>query len=130
MHYKNFKRFIERAKERAFNDALMRLIFVSIKNQKTEIPHYMILPRYRGFSLGDIPRKGEHLHCWYQGHKYEYSTFIVDYMPKKALQEAELLLQEAVKNSFKKYSEIANWIHQETQIALGHLSSLGLEDDF
>jgi hypothetical protein len=44
--YEELKRFINKAEERRFNDALMRMTIVEIKLRSGDINEHTIMPRY------------------------------------------------------------------------------------
>jgi len=106
--YEEIKRFINKAEERRFNDALMRMTIVEIKLRSGDINEHTIMPRYYN--------KG----CRYDGMFYEQSGTIKQIMPQKALSQLKAVIKEGSKIPFFDKSEIKNWLVDK--IGISHCS--------
>lgn len=102
--FKNLSRFINSAKERRFNDALMNVIILEILLKNRSINEELILPRYYNIDL------------IYNGQLYERSAMIKDLVPKKALAEIKVLIEKGSELNFENKQQIKNWIASNTQI--------------
>ena len=102
--YEALAKFINRPKERPFNDALMRVVSVEIKLKSCDLNEEMILPRY--YNKGIL----------YNGERYEQSAMIKDLLPKKALEQLKELICQGAKMEFENGSVLRNWVADTTGI--------------
>ena len=92
--YKDFTKFINKGKERLFNDSLINVIVTEIKLKSRELNEYMILPR--NCNQGIL----------YNGEFYEKSNMIINMLSAKSLIQAKKLVKEGSEVDFKNTFEI------------------------
>ena len=100
---KNISKFINKAQEQRFNDALMNVVITEIRLKSGILNEEMILP---------CNNKG----IYYNGEFYEQSAMIKDLVPQKALLELKALVETGSKLNFENKQQIKNWIVNETEI--------------
>ena len=102
--YTDLAKFINNAKERIFNDTLMKLVGIEIKLKSGNLNEEIILPRYYDKGI------------WYNGEYLERCGMIKNILPRKALEQLKELVRMGAKIDFETNSAMRNWIADTTGI--------------
>ena len=107
-------KFINKAYERPFCDALVQLIAVEIKQKTGDFDEHMILPAYFKHRIDD----------GVFGYSYEPSAHIDDMLSKDKLAECRQIIKEGRLLGFQNYQEIKNWLMKRSGFSHCALSAM------